>query len=71
VKVQSASRVSGVGPAENAGKWLVTYCPGGPRAESASSRDLLWNPGVNRIRCSHCSYRIVTVRPVFPWRSIA
>src|SRR5690348_5169652 len=38
VKVHSESGVCGVGPAESTGKSPVTYCPGGTRPGSTSSR---------------------------------
>src|SRR5262245_6959368 len=42
--VHSASGVRGVGPADSTGKSVVTYCPGGTRASSASSRRLPLKP---------------------------
>jgi hypothetical protein len=43
-KVQSASGVRGVGPADSTGKSLVTYCPGGRRPAGACSRGRPRNP---------------------------
>src|SRR5262245_17110765 len=42
--VHSSSGVCGVGPAASTGKSVVTYCPGGTRASSASSRRLPLKP---------------------------
>src|SRR5262245_35957121 len=62
-KSHRSSGVCGVGPAESTGKSEVTYCPGGTRAESASSRRRPRNPRETnditarlsaRGACAHC-----------------
>src|SRR5438445_8126819 len=43
-KLHSATGMRGVGPADNTGKSLTTYCPGGSRELLAVSRRLPRNP---------------------------
>src|SRR6476659_6271623 len=48
-KLQFSSGACGVGPADSTGKSSVTYCPGGTRDGSMSTRRLPWNPRENVI----------------------